>query len=139
MQPFIIAAIGHHDAQHVIAVAGHQIAFHHLRTFHHLGLKRAQILILLPVQGDLHKDRGAAPQRRRADQPDIAFDHPIIFQPFQPPVTGRWRQSHLVREVGHTDPAISLNMGENLDINGIQISWPHIPPRMNDFMHETSK
>ena len=30
MQPFIIAAIRHHDAEQEIRVAGHQIAFHHL-------------------------------------------------------------------------------------------------------------
>lgn len=139
MQPFIIASVGHDDAQHEIRIARHQIAFHHLRAFHHLGLERAQVLILLPVQRDLHEDRRAAPQGRRADQRHIAFDHTFIFQPFQAAMTGGWRQADMVGQVSDRDAAIGLHLGQNLTINGVKVGWSHNPPQMPNFMHETSK
>lgn len=139
MQPFIVAAVGHDDAQHEIRIARHQIAFHHLRAFHHFGLKCPQVLILLPVQGDLHEDRCAAAQRRRADQRHIAFDHAFILQPFQAAMTGGWRQADMVGKVGHADPTVGLHLGQNLTINGVKVGWSHNPPQMPNFMHETSK
>lgn len=139
MQAFIIAAIGDHDAQHEIGITGHQIAFHHLRAFHHLGFECAQVLILLPVQRDLHEDGGTAAQGGGADQRHIAFDHALILQPFQAAVTGGWRQPDMVGKVGHRDAAIRLDLYQNLTINGVKVDWPHNPPHMPNFMHETSK
>ncbi len=45
----------------------------------------------------------------------------------------------MVGQVGDGDAAIGLHLGQNLTINGVKVGWPHNPPSMPEFMHETSK
>src|ERR1700722_17243304 len=118
---FIGREVGGDDAQQIIAVAGHQIAFQHLVPFRDRLGKAVEVFLLLPRQLDRDEDADVEAQGFLVDGCDIARDHAALFQQLDPAVAGGDRQPDLVGEFGHGEAAVGLQQAEDFTVDGIKL------------------
>src|SRR5947208_11164133 len=117
---FVGGEIGGDDAQEIVAVARHQIAFQHLVPFRDRFRKPVEVFLLLPRQLDRDEDADMEPQRFLVDGRDVARDDAALFQKLDPAVAGRHGQADLVGELLHGHAAVGLQQAENLAVDGVQ-------------------
>src|SRR6202795_3079484 len=121
---FIGRQVGGDDAQQIVAVAGHQIAFQHLVPFRDRLGKTIEVLLLLPRQLDRDEDADMQAERFLVDGCDIARDHAARFQQFHPAMARRYRQADLVGQFLHGHAAVGLQQAEDFAVDGVErLHW----------------
>ncbi len=105
-----------HHFEDVIRSAGHQVTLQHIRDTRHCLFERIQHFIRLPRQGNLHKYGGRHVHLSCIQQCNIVADVPFCLQPLHPPVAGRGRQVHPVRQIGVGNTALLLKHRQNATI-----------------------
>jgi len=108
----VLGVLGH-QLQQIVRRPRHQVTFQKVGQFGHLPLEGIQQVFRLTLQGNLHKDRRHPPDPARIQQRHITRDEPVLLQPLHPPVTGRRRQVHHLREFGIGDPTLPLQNGQD--------------------------
>jgi hypothetical protein len=113
--------IRHRHAYQVIAVAGHEVALHHLVVFADATLEFGERGLGLLLQADGDEHRQAQTQRLRIRQGDIARNHTGGLQRLDPRQTGRGRQVHAPRQFHVAQAAVFLELGEDFEIECVEL------------------
>jgi len=72
--------VGHDDAQQIVGVPGHQIAFHHFGNFSHRFFERVQIGLILTIEGDVDEHIPRIAGLLLIDQRRLSLAQPAFFQ-----------------------------------------------------------
>src|SRR3954453_7238720 len=86
---FVRREVRYDDAQQVIGLAGHQIAFQHLGALPDGGLEGVEPFLDLLLQGDADEDVDRQIDQRRIDQRHIGPDHSALLPRLDAPQAGR--------------------------------------------------
>ena len=121
---FVGRQIGGDDAQQIVAVAGHQIAFQHLVPFRDRLGKTVEVFFLLPRQLDRDEDADMQAERFLVDGGDVARDHAALFHELDAAMARRHRQADLVGEFLHGGAAVGLQQAEDFAVDGVErVHW----------------
>src|ERR1700689_2321101 len=112
--------IGDDDAQQIIRVAGHEIAFHHLGPFQDHRLETFERLLHLTFERDIDEDADRQPDRGRVEQSQVAAYDARRFQFAHAPQTGRRAEADLVGKLDIGETRILLQQGQDFAINGVE-------------------
>ena len=107
--------------QQVVELPRDQMALLDLGNFQHRRVEFSKRGLSRVRQLDLNKSNVIPPQPDRIKERPIAPNNTAIFQPFQPRLSGRFREPDPPRQLGHADPPFNGDNIENLAIKTIQL------------------
>ncbi|KAF1857657.1 hypothetical protein Lal_00013125 [Lupinus albus] len=117
----ILADAGGDELQHVVVAAGHQMAFQQLFDLLDGGQEAGKIDLPVVLQRHLGENGQGLAQFADIDLRRVAFDVAFRLELLDPHQAGAGRQIHQFGQFDVGDPAVLLELMQNLDVDAVQL------------------
>ena len=112
--------VGDGDAQQVVRVAGHQVAFEDLRPFPDGALEDVEPVLYLQIEADLDEHGHGAVDGARVHERDVVADDAGFLQRPDAPQARRGREADPPGEPCVRHARVALEVGQDLPVYGVE-------------------
>ena len=112
--------VGHDDFEQIVDRARDHVAGDHLGHGEHRVLEAAGTVVGMALDAHADEDGEAEADPRAIERRAIGLDIALAFQALHPAQAGRRRETDLLRQIDIGQPAVRLQRGDDLAVEGIQ-------------------